>query len=109
MGEFVCVFWVILSITFTEAANARLEHIGNGYVGEGTRSWWRNCMLIAEQNQTTESRPVVPDQNLLVRPVLIREEAWNMMGGGVLDVWNDRAFTALPEAEVNFLSKLVAL
>lgn len=31
------------------------------------------------------------------------------MGGGVLDVRNDRAFTALPEAEVNFLSKLVAL
>ncbi|RZC83849.1 hypothetical protein C5167_046638 [Papaver somniferum] len=49
---------------------------------------------------TTESRPVVPDQNLLARPVLIREEAWNMMGGGVFDVRNDRAFTALPEAEV---------
>ena len=32
-----------------------------------------------------------------------------MMGGGLLDERNDRGFTTLPEAEVNFLSKLVAL
>lgn len=32
-----------------------------------------------------------------------------MMGGGLLDERNDRGLTTLPEAEVNFLSKLVAL
>ncbi|KAI3887824.1 hypothetical protein MKW92_035198 [Papaver armeniacum] len=59
--------------------------------------------------ETMESRPVVPDRKLLARLVLIREEARNMMGGGILDERNDRGFTTLPEAEVNFLTKLVAL
>ncbi|KAJ0111271.1 hypothetical protein Patl1_03114 [Pistacia atlantica] len=58
---------------------------------------------------TMETRPVVPDRKLLARLVLIREEARNMMGGGILDERNDRGFTTLPESEVNFLTKLVAL
>lgn len=37
--------------------------------------------------QTMETRPVVPDRKLLARLVLIREEARNMMGGGILDEW----------------------
>uniref|UniRef100_A0A0E0F551 Protein PEP-RELATED DEVELOPMENT ARRESTED 1, chloroplastic n=1 Tax=Oryza meridionalis TaxID=40149 RepID=A0A0E0F551_9ORYZ len=56
-----------------------------------------------------ESRPTIPDRKLLARLVIVREEARNMMGGGLLDERNDRGFTTLPEAEVNFLSKLVAL
>ncbi|MBA0603738.1 hypothetical protein Gorai_002039, partial [Gossypium raimondii] len=56
-----------------------------------------------------ETRPVVPDRKLLARLVLIREEARNMMGGGILDERNDRGFSTLPESEVNFLTKLVAL
>lgn len=59
--------------------------------------------------ETMEARPTIPDRKLLARLVLIREEARNMMGGGLLDERNDRGFTTLPEAEVNFLSKLVAL
>ncbi|GAB2226341.1 hypothetical protein Drorol1_Dr00022143 [Drosera rotundifolia] len=59
--------------------------------------------------ETMESRPVVPDRKLLARLVLIREEARNMMGGGILDERNDRGFNTLPESEVNFLTKLVAL
>lgn len=59
--------------------------------------------------ETMESRPVVPDRKLLARLVLIREEARNMMGGGLLDERNDRGFSTLPESEVNFLTKLVAL
>ncbi|MBA0876075.1 hypothetical protein Goshw_000715 [Gossypium schwendimanii] len=59
--------------------------------------------------QTMETRPVVPDRKLLARLVLIREEARNMMGGGILDERNDRGFSTLPESEVNFLTKLVAL
>lgn len=59
--------------------------------------------------ETMETRPVVPDRKLLARLVLIREEARNMMGGGILDERNDRGLTTLPEAEVNFLTKLVAL
>ncbi|XP_065876308.1 protein PEP-RELATED DEVELOPMENT ARRESTED 1, chloroplastic [Euphorbia lathyris] len=59
--------------------------------------------------ETMETRPVVPDRKLLARLVLIREEARNMMGGGILDERNDRGFTTLPESEVNFLTKLVAL
>lgn len=47
-----------------------------------------------------ETRPVVPDRKLLARLVLIREEARNMMGGGILDERNDRGFTTLPESEV---------
>ena len=47
-----------------------------------------------------ETRPVVPDRKLLARLVLIREEARNMMGGGILDERNDRGLTTLPEAEV---------
>lgn len=59
--------------------------------------------------ETMESRPVVPDRKLLARLVLIREEARGMMGGGILDERNDRGFSTLPESEVNFLTKLVAL
>ncbi|OVA08682.1 hypothetical protein BVC80_1611g36 [Macleaya cordata] len=59
--------------------------------------------------ETMESRPTVPDRKLLARLVLIREEARNMMGGGILDERNDRGLSILPEAEVNFLTKLVAL
>ncbi|KAK6163976.1 hypothetical protein DH2020_000840 [Rehmannia glutinosa] len=58
---------------------------------------------------TMESRPVIPDRKLLARLVLIREEARNMMGGGILDERNDRGLNTLPESEVNFLTKLVAL
>ncbi|CAI0559724.1 unnamed protein product [Linum tenue] len=59
--------------------------------------------------ETMETRPVIPDRKLLVRLVLIREEARDMMGGGILDERNDRGFTTLPESEVNFLTKIVAL
>ncbi|KAL8158871.1 hypothetical protein V2J09_000408 [Rumex salicifolius] len=59
--------------------------------------------------ETMESRPVVPDRKLLARLVLIREEARNMMGGGILDERNDNGLSTLPESEVNFLTKLVAL
>lgn len=59
--------------------------------------------------ETMETRPVVPDRKLLARLVLIREEARNMMGGGILDERNDRGLNTLPESEVNFLMKLVAL
>ncbi|KAK4407542.1 protein PEP-RELATED DEVELOPMENT ARRESTED 1, chloroplastic [Sesamum angolense] len=59
--------------------------------------------------ETMETRSVIPDRKLLARLVLIREEARNMMGGGILDERNDRGLTTLPESEVNFLTKLVAL
>ncbi|KAL6839461.1 hypothetical protein ACP4OV_030731 [Aristida adscensionis] len=59
--------------------------------------------------ESMESRDTVPDRKLLARLVIVREEARNMMGGGLLDERNDRGLTTLPEAEVNFLSKLVAL
>ncbi|KAL4192842.1 hypothetical protein AMTRI_Chr06g196250 [Amborella trichopoda] len=59
--------------------------------------------------ETMEARPTVPDRKLLARLVLIREEARNMMGGGILDERNDRGLSMLPQAEVNFLTKLVAL
>lgn len=52
--------------------------------------------------QTMEARPTVPDRKLLARLVLIREEARNMMGGGILDERNDRGLSTLPEAEVCF-------
>lgn len=48
-----------------------------------------------------ETRAVVPDRKLLARLVLIREEARNMMGGGILDERNDRGFSTLPESEVS--------
>ncbi|OWM62746.1 protein PEP-RELATED DEVELOPMENT ARRESTED 1, chloroplastic [Punica granatum] len=59
--------------------------------------------------ETMENRAVIPDRKLLARLVLIREEARDMMGGGILDERNDRGFSTLPESEVNFLTKLVAL
>ncbi|CAN6229889.1 unnamed protein product [Urochloa humidicola] len=59
--------------------------------------------------ESMESRDVIPDRKLLARLVIVREEARNIMGGGLLDERNDRGLTTLPEAEVNFLSKLVAL
>lgn len=49
-----------------------------------------------------ESRPTLPDRKLLARLVLVREEARNMMGGGLLDERNDRGLSTLPEAEVCF-------
>lgn len=48
-----------------------------------------------------ETRPIVPDRKLLARLVLIREEARNMMGGGILDERNDRGLNTLPESEVS--------
>lgn len=59
--------------------------------------------------ETMEDRPTVPDRRLLARLVLIREEARSMMGGGILDERNDRGLSTLPDAEVAFVSKLVAL
>ncbi|CAH9075364.1 unnamed protein product [Cuscuta epithymum] len=59
--------------------------------------------------ETMETRPVLPDRKLLARLVLIREEARNMMGGGILDERNDRGLNTLPQSEVNFLTKLVSL
>lgn len=50
--------------------------------------------------QTMETRSVVPDRKLLARLVLIREEARNMMGGGILDERNNRGLYTLPQAEV---------
>lgn len=50
--------------------------------------------------KTMETRPVVPDRKLLARLVLIREEARDMMGGGILDERNDRGLSTLPESEV---------
>lgn len=47
-----------------------------------------------------ETREVIPDRKLLARLVLIREEARNMMGGGLLDERNDRGFSTLPQSEV---------
>lgn len=51
---------------------------------------------------------MVPDRKLLARLVLIREEARNMMGGGILDERNDRGFSTLPESEV-FMHALSSL
>ncbi|KAJ4733142.1 Chaperone surA [Rhynchospora pubera] len=59
--------------------------------------------------ESMEERPTILDRKLLARLVLVREEARNMMGGGLLDERNDRGLSTLPEAEVNFLSKLVML
>ncbi|KAK7286744.1 hypothetical protein RJT34_21960 [Clitoria ternatea] len=59
--------------------------------------------------ESLETRPAVPDRRLLARLVLIREEARDMMGGGILDERNHRGFHTLPQPEVNFLTKLVAL
>lgn len=53
--------------------------------------------------QSMESKSTIPDRKLLARLVLVREEARNMMGGGLLDERNDRGLSTLPEAEV-FLS-----
>lgn len=60
------------------------------------------CLLICIFLQTMETRPTVPDRKLLARLVLIREEARNMMGGGILDERNDRGLNTLPESEVVF-------
>lgn len=60
-----------------------------------------NVNKTGEFLQTMETRPVVPDRKLLARLVLIREEARNMMGGGILDERNDRGFSTLPESEVS--------
>ncbi|KAK6940444.1 hypothetical protein RJ641_029975, partial [Dillenia turbinata] len=60
-------------------------------------------------DQTLGSWPAVLDRKLLARLVLIAEEARNMMGGRILDDRNHRGFNTLPESEMNFLTKLVAL
>lgn len=65
-----------------------------------------NRILGSPSLQTMESRPVVPDRKLLARLVLIREEARNMLGGGMLDERNDRGLTTLPESEVCYLTTL---
>jgi hypothetical protein len=49
-----------------------------------------------------ETRSKVPDRKLLARLVIVREEARNMMGGGLLDERNDRGLNTLPQAEVCF-------
>ena len=59
-----------------------------------------NHMVVIIYVQTMETRPVVPDRQLLARLVLIREEARDMMGGGILDERNNRGFYTLPEPEV---------
>ncbi|KAL9227494.1 hypothetical protein vseg_003177 [Gypsophila vaccaria] len=89
---------------------------GGEFKGEnGTKVHLPGANLLDIANQaddlleTMETRPVVPDRKLLARLVLIREEARNMLGGGMLDERNDRGFSTLPESEVNFLTKLVAL
>ncbi|XP_021733517.1 protein PEP-RELATED DEVELOPMENT ARRESTED 1, chloroplastic-like [Chenopodium quinoa] len=89
---------------------------GGEFKGEnGTKVHLPGANLLDIANQaddlleTMETRPVIPDRKLLARLVLIREEARNMMGGGILDERNDRGFNTLPESEVNYLTKLVAL
>ncbi|KAL2336475.1 hypothetical protein Fmac_010921 [Flemingia macrophylla] len=59
--------------------------------------------------EAMETRPVIPDRKLLARLVLIREESRDMMGGGIMDERNHRGFYTLPQPEVDFLAKLVAL
>ncbi|CAJ1803497.1 unnamed protein product [Sphenostylis stenocarpa] len=59
--------------------------------------------------EAMETRSVIPDRKLLARLVLIREEARDMMGGGIMDERNHRGFYTLPQPEVDFLTKLVAL
>ncbi|KAJ3671935.1 hypothetical protein LUZ60_008014 [Juncus effusus] len=59
--------------------------------------------------ETMEERPSIVDRKLLARLVLVREEAKEMMGGGILDERNHNGLNTLPEAEVNFLGKLVAM
>ncbi|MED6133691.1 hypothetical protein PIB30_030452 [Stylosanthes scabra] len=46
-----------------------------------------------------ETRPVVPDQKHLARLVFIREEAQDMMGGGILDERNNCELYTLLEPE----------
>ncbi|WVZ06163.1 hypothetical protein V8G54_019509 [Vigna mungo] len=50
--------------------------------------------------EAMENRRVIPDRKLLARLVLIREEARNMMGGGIMDERNHRGFYTLPQPEV---------
>ena len=69
-----------------------------GGVGVGVFSCTDSKFVILLK--TMETRPFVPDRKLLARLVLIREEARNMMGGGILDERNDRGLSTLPEAEV---------
>lgn len=62
--------------------------------------FWRGCNWLFLPMQTMENRKTIPDRKLLSRLVLIREEARNMMGGGILDERNDRGLRTMPEAEV---------
>lgn len=65
---------------------------------------YRNCLANfscwAIFLQAMENRRVIPDRKLLARLVLIREEARNMMGGGIMDERNHRGFYTLPQPEV---------
>jgi hypothetical protein len=58
--------------------------------------------LIFLSLQSMETRSTIPDRKLLARLVIVREEARNMMGGGLLDERNDRGLNTLPQAEVCF-------
>ncbi|CAM6084578.1 unnamed protein product [Calypogeia fissa] len=59
---------------------------------------------------TMEEKPLLPDRKLLAKLVLVREEARSLLGGGILDERNDnKGFKNLPEPEIAFISKLVAL
>uniref|UniRef100_N1QYE9 Uncharacterized protein n=1 Tax=Aegilops tauschii TaxID=37682 RepID=N1QYE9_AEGTA len=71
--------------------------------------FWEISLRMLCGNRSMETRPTIPDRKLLARLVIVREEARNMMGGGLLDERNDRGLNTLPQAEVNFLSKLVVL
>ncbi|EFJ38069.1 hypothetical protein SELMODRAFT_74502, partial [Selaginella moellendorffii] len=57
-----------------------------------------------------EEKPKVNDRKLLAKLILIREEAHDMLGGGILDERNKPGLKSLPAPEVvNFISKLVAV
>lgn len=57
-----------------------------------------------------EEKAKIPNRKLLAKLVLVREEARNMLGGGVQDKRNDnRGLKNLHESEVEFLGKIVAM
>lgn len=66
----------------------------------GTQDVWLIVLCLSIPLQTMETRPVVPDRKLVARLVLIREEARDMMGGGILDERNNRGLYTLPQSEV---------
>lgn len=57
-----------------------------------------------------EEKRRIKDRRLLAKLVLIREEARDMLGGGLLDERNDnRGFKTLPGNVVTFISKIVSV